>query len=102
VIDIDALETLARDAAETGIAGHLIKFFMTIDPDTVVALIAEVRELREDKSRLDFIEATRPAAIDPPIGSDINWYVLPSTSDTLEHSGNTVRDAIDAARKDKS
>jgi hypothetical protein len=47
MIDIDSLEALAKDAAETGMAGHRIKFFMSIDPESVLALIAEVRALRE-------------------------------------------------------
>lgn len=51
MIDIDALEALAKDAAETGMAGHRIKFFMSIDPESVLALISEVRALREDASR---------------------------------------------------
>ena len=47
MIDIDKLEALAKDAAETGLAGHRIKFFLTVDPESVLTLIAEVRALRE-------------------------------------------------------
>ncbi|MFL9943710.1 hypothetical protein [Paraburkholderia graminis] len=50
MIDIDKLEALAKDASETGIAGHRIKFFMNIEPESVLALIAEVRALRETLS----------------------------------------------------
>lgn len=46
MIDIDKLEALAKDAAQTGMAGHRIKFFMTVDPESVLALITEVRRMR--------------------------------------------------------
>ncbi|KWN80855.1 hypothetical protein WM24_23755 [Burkholderia ubonensis] len=46
MIDIDALEKLAKGAAESGVTGHRVKFFMTMDPEIVLALIAEVRALR--------------------------------------------------------
>ncbi|KVC81403.1 hypothetical protein [Burkholderia ubonensis] len=46
MIDLEKLEALAK-AAQTNIPGHRIKFFMTMDPEIVLALIAEVRALRE-------------------------------------------------------
>ena len=47
MIDLDQLEALAK-AAQTGAPGHRIKFFVQIDPETILTLIAETRALRED------------------------------------------------------
>jgi len=53
MIDIEALERLAKDAAETELPGHRIKFFMNIKPAAVLELVAEVRRLREEKERFE-------------------------------------------------
>jgi hypothetical protein len=87
MIDIDALEKLAKDAADTGVAGHRIKFFMTIDPESVLALIAEVRTLRNLESAVRDHRA-----------------MYEGTSDEDNMSALSIGDAIaelDAARKEQ-
>jgi hypothetical protein len=90
MIDIDELERLAKDAAETGVAGHRIKFFMSIDPESILALIAEVRALREDAERYRWL-------------CNGNGYFL-EEEQLYGHVNqkSEADEAIDAARKEKS
>lgn len=47
MMDLDKLEALAK-AAQTGVPAHRIKFFLQIDPDTILALIDEIRRLKKE------------------------------------------------------
>jgi hypothetical protein len=55
MIDIDTLEALAK-AATSGLPGDRIPFALhAMDPAAILALIAEVRELRADAERYRFL-----------------------------------------------
>ena len=67
----------------------------------IAALTAECERLREDAERLMFIEQHVDAADCSGYGSDDKWWTV------LHHDGNrsegeTLRVAIDAARKDSA
>lgn len=72
-------------------------FVAAANPATILALIAEVRALREDKARLDFYEAN--------LNSDVDregvYSVWLGRGWGDEFTGNTFRQAIDAARAQK-
>ncbi|KVT86286.1 hypothetical protein WT25_11065 [Burkholderia territorii] len=50
MIDLEKLEAQAK-VAQSGIPEHRIKFFVNIDPETTIELIAEIRRLREAAMR---------------------------------------------------
>jgi hypothetical protein len=57
MIDIEELERLAK-AATSGLPGDRIPFALhAMDPEGILALIAEVRALREDARRYQWLKA---------------------------------------------
>lgn len=123
--DIDKIEALAKEAEWTGrwyyagcntveckyppsthnYAGqvdeiahpvplNVAPFIAEANPETVLALIAEVRALRDDKARLDFYEAN----LESDRSREGVYSVWLDHGWGDEFTGNTFREAIDAAR----
>lgn len=95
----DAVEMLRVMAEELVLAGGK-------PGDRVVALanlramIAEAKQLRKDRERLDYIEA-RMAVVWPPTKQSKRWVAMPVPygSNNGDGGGATLREAIDAAMK---
>jgi hypothetical protein len=86
--DIDALEALAKATAPG--------YALTASPVVILDLVAEVRALREDAERFDWIDLIKPIVFHPSWDGDV-WTLAVVQ---FEYVGNTLREAIDAARED--
>jgi hypothetical protein len=109
MIDIDALEALAK-AATSGLPGDRITFALhAMDPEGMLALIAEVRALREESARLNFMLENDAFTVQcNRDGSILQYQLMTQDEDENYHVlhdehrfYNTERDAIDAARGEK-
>lgn len=125
MIDIDALEALAK-AATSGLPSDRIPFALhAMDPAAILALIAEVRALREDAERWRQLETygktngevvrherrvRKPTFSRMPFCPTENYtfhvdtWVLREAKFrwwAKESEQPTLQDAIDAARKEK-
>ncbi|CAH2910560.1 MAG: hypothetical protein CPSOU_1808 [uncultured Paraburkholderia sp.] len=85
------------------VAEDVAQFAAAMNPAAILALIAEVRALREDKARLDYLEAHKTK--DDRDGGWSGYYVshVPAYSAStwggaIPFSHDTLRQAIDAAR----
>jgi hypothetical protein len=88
MIDIDELERLINAHKMPG---------SPISGATALALIAEVRALREDAERYAFLK--RQARSDPKMDGQHVWYSIPMRNPNGGAlRGNTLDDAIDAAQ----
>lgn len=97
MIDIDEIERIAKAGDPWGYAAT---------PTNVLALIAEVRALREESARLDFMLANDAFTVRcNRDGSILQYQLMTQDEDENYHVlhdehrfYNTERDAIDAAR----
>ncbi|MCY1277445.1 hypothetical protein D9M70_261400 [compost metagenome] len=88
----------------------LARYYATAVPTTVLALLAEIRQLRADKARLDFLDRMN-AALNARYGTTYRWKLILNHNvtrlvlgdlevDLCDHEPNglpSCRDAIDAA-----
>ena len=119
MIDIDKLEALAKANLQCVSLDDALSFVEATTPANVLALIAEVRKLREDAARLDWLD-TMNANLNRHYGTTYQWKVILSPNITRLMTGRqwagyvgdvdlndaqcgsdtsaSCRDAIDAAR----
>jgi hypothetical protein len=103
-VDLDELERLAKAAITRGLPGDRMMFALkAMDPEGMLALIAEVRALREDAERYRYLRERRFYYADNP---NTSMYHKAGVDSGYLHVKTIDREgldaAIDVARKEKA